>query len=401
MPLFQYKAVNKKGKIKTGSMDAANLADLEQRLLRMGDDLITGSIKNERLVLFGLHRVQRIDLINFCFHMEQLNRAGVPILGALADMRDSIENTRLREVVAGLIDEVEGGKTLSAAMADHPAVFDSLFVNLIRAGEATGQLAEVFDSLTKTIKWQDELASSTKKLLMFPAFVGTVVLGVTFFLMVYLVPQLVGFIKGMGHKLPFHTLALMAVSNFCIHYWYTIIVVPPAIFFGIKMLAANNPKVRYSLDDYKLRVWLIGPILKRIILSRFTNFFAMMYAAGIPILQCLEISEGIVDNLVIKDGLKQAGENIAEGVSISGSFENTGLFPPLVVRMLKVGETTGEIDKAMLNVSYFYNRDVKEMIDKVQSMIEPVMTIILGAILGWVMLSVLGPIYDTISKIKM
>lgn len=401
MPLFQYKAVTSKGRVRTGNLDAANIADLEQRLLRMGLDLITCRIRDQSRPMLGVSKVRRIDLINFCFHMEQLIGAGVPLLEGLEDLRDSMEHPRFREVVANLIDEVEGGKTLSAAMMEHSAVFDILFVNLIKAGEITGQLGEVFASLTKMIKWQDELIATTKKVLLFPAFVGTVVFGVTFFLMVYLVPQLVGFIREMGGELPLHTRALIAVSNFCVHYWYLLLICPPVLFFGIKALAAKSPKVRYRLDDWKLRVWMIGPVLKKILLSRFANFFAMMYAAGIPILQCLEISEGIVDNVVVKEALQEVGGSIREGISVATGFENSGLFPPLVVRMLKVGESSGALDTALLNVSYFYDRDVKEAIGKVQAVIEPAMTVVLGMILGWVMLSVLGPIYDTISKIKM
>jgi type IV pilus assembly protein PilC len=401
MPLFQYKAVSGKGNVRGGHLDAANVPDLEQRLLRMGLDLITCKVRRQGQPILGVRKIQRIDLINFCFHMEQLLQAGVPLLEGMADLRDSMEHPRFREVIANLIDEVEGGKTLSATMMEHPAVFDPLFVNLIKAGESTGQIGEVFASLTRTIKWHDELVSTTKKILIFPAFVGTVVLGVTFFLMVYLVPQLVDFIKEMGGKLPFHTKALIAVSNFCVHYWYLLLIVPLGLFFGMKWLAARSLKVRYKLDDWKMRIWLIGPVLKKIMLSRFANFFAMMYGAGIPVLHCLEISEGIVGNLVIKEALQEVGANIQGGVGISAAFESSGLFPPLVVRMLKIGESTGSLDKALLNISYFYDRDIQDAIGKVQAMIEPTMTVVLGLILGWVMLSVLGPIYDTISKIKM
>ena len=382
-------------------MDATNIADLEQRLLRMGLDLITCNIRNPRKPMLGVRKVRRVDLINFCFHMEQLLESGVPLLEGLADLRDSLEHPRFQEIIANLIDEIEGGKTLSAAMAEHPGVFDTLFINLVIAGETTGQLGEVFASLTKTLKWQDELASTTKKLLLFPAFVGTVVLAVTFFLMVYLVPQLVGFIKDMGGKLPLHTRALIATSNFCVHYWYALLIVPMALLFGIKSLAAKSTRARYWLDCWKLKIWMIGPVLKKILLSRFANFFSMMYAAGIPILHCLEIAEGIVGNVLIKEALQEVGTDIKAGVGIAASFANSGLFPPLVVRMLRVGETTGALDRALLNVSYFYDRDIQDAIAKVQAMIEPVMTVILGSVLGWVMLSVLGPIYDTISKIKM
>ena len=235
---------------------------------------------------------------------------------------------------------------------------------------------------------------------MSPLFVGTAVIGVTIFLMVYLVPQLVGFITNMGQDLPLHTRALIATSNFMVAYWYICIGFPIVFYFGLMAMIKTNPKVRFAVDGYKLRIWRVGPVMQKIILSRFANFFAMMYAAGIPILRCLEIAEGVIDNEVIREALRNARDDISEGEPLSGSFQNTGLFPPLVVRMLKVGETTGGLDKALLNVSYFYDRDIRDSIDKVQSMIQPVMTGVLGLLLGWVMMSVLGPVYDTISNIQ-
>lgn len=401
MSLYRYRAMDKDGKLRNGNLDAVNESDLEQRLTRMGMDLIRADITEEKRASVGQRKVEKTDLINFCFHMEQLTRAGVPMLEGLSDLRDSVDHPRFREIVANLIDEIEGGKSLSAALQEHPTIFDTLFVNLIKAGEVSGELAKIFESLASTIKWQDELNKSTKKLLSSPLFVGTAVIGVTIFLMVYLVPQLVGFITSMGQELPLHTKALIATSDFMVQYWYICLIVPVATYFGIRILIRVNPKARYLADLYKLRAWRIGPVLQKIILSRFANFFAMMYAAGIPILRCLEIAEGIVDNLVIRTALQQAREDIQEGEPISKSFQNTGLFPPLVVRMLKVGETTGGLDKALLNVSYFYDRDIRDSIDKVQAMIQPSMTVILGLLLGWVMLSVLGPVYDTISNIEM
>jgi type IV pilus assembly protein PilC len=401
MALYKYKAMTRDGKLRNGNLDAANEIDLEQRLSRMSLDLIRADITEERRAAIGQKKIEKSDLINFCFHMEQLSRAGVPLLEGLADLRDSLDHPRFREIVANLIDEIEGGKSLSDALHDHPTVFDTLFVNLIKAGEATGELPKVFDSLSQTIKWQDELEKTTKKLLTSPLIVGTVVLGVTVFLMVYLVPQLVEFIESMGEELPIHTRALIATSNFMVNYWYIIVLTPPIIYFGLKTLINNNEKARMKADYAKLKVWKIGPVLQKILLSRFANFFAMMYAAGIPILRCLEIAEGIIDNVAIKQALSYARNDIQQGDPVAQSFANTGLFPPLVIRMLQVGETTGKLDDALLNVSYFYDRDIKDSIDKVQGLIGPVMTAILGLLLGWVMLSVLGPIYNTISNVQM
>jgi len=225
-------------------------------------------------------------------------------------------------------------------------------------------------------------------------------LGVTIFLMVYLVPQLLEFIANMGEELPFHTRALIATSNFVVNFWYLWVILPPVFFVTVVLLVKTNPEVRLRIDEIKLKIPRIGPVLQKIILSRFANFFSMMYGAGIPVLQCLEIAEGITDNTVVRAAIAKARDDIEQGDPISISLANTGMFPPLVVRMLKIGETTGKLDTALLNVSYFYERDIKDSIDKLQALIQPAMTIIVGFLLGWVMISVLGPVYSSLSNIQ-
>lgn len=400
MAMFAYTAMDPSGKVINGRMDASNLSDLEMRLGRMELDLIDYKAVSAKSFTLGKRPVKRQDIINFCFHMEQLTNSGVPLLDGLADLRDSLDHPDFRGIIADLIENIEGGQTFSEALGNHPQVFDKTFVSLIAAGEHSGQLPKVFKSLTESLKWQDELASQTKKLMMYPAFVGTIIMAVVFFLMIYLVPQLVQFITMMGKELPFHTKLLIFVSNIFVKYWYILLSVPPLVWIGVKILLHVSASARFKADGYRLRIWMIGPILEKIILARFASFFALMYESGITILDCIKLSEDIVNNLVIADALKRAGALISEGKSVTASFENLGIFPPLVVRMLRVGEATGGLDTALRNVAYFYNREVKEAIEKVQAMIEPIMTVVMGVILGWIMMSVLGPIYDTISKIK-
>jgi type IV pilus assembly protein PilC len=400
MPLYTYKAIDANGKAVVGRVDAGNVFDLEQRLARMGLDLVTGAQSAQKSRLIGGSKVKRQDLINFCFHLEQLSSAGVPIVEGLIDLRESVENLRFREVVGGLVETIEGGKSLSQALADYPEVFSRVIVSLVRSGEQTGKLPEVLKSLAETLKWEDELAQQTKKILLYPAFVGSIVILVTLFLMIYLVPQMVGFIRNMGQDIPLQTRILIHVSDFFVGYWWAVIAAPFVFWFGLKAAARSNPSIAYSIDDLKLRIPYVGPILRKIILSRFASSFAMMYRAGITVLDAIRSSEEIVGNRPLENALRAAGQQIAEGKGLTAAFTDVGLFPPLVIRMLRIGENTGAIDKALLNVSYFYNREVKEGIDRVQAMIEPAMTVLLGAILGWVMLSVLGPIYDTISKMK-
>lgn len=400
MEFFQYKAIDEKGRIHNGRVDAMNTADLEMRLRKMGLDLINYTeIKTGGSSITGAG-VKRRDLITFCFHLEQTTRAGVPILDSLEDLRDSTDNPRLAEVTNAMIEAIEGGKTMSEAMQQFPAVFSKVFTSLVRAGEQSGEISVVFEKLGENLKWQDEQASQTKKLLMYPAFVGTVVGGVVFFLMTYLVPELLKFVKTMGQELPAHTKALIVVSNVFVNYWYLILALPFVIAFMIYIGIKTSPGFHLKCDELKLKLPIVGPILKKIILTRLSSFFAIMYASGITIIDCIRTSEEIAGNKAVERAMRLVGQQIADGMTLSDSFKSTDLFPPLVLRMIRVGENTGALQDALLNISYFYNRDVRESIDRLQSMIEPGMTVILGGIIAWVMFSVLGPIYDLITKVK-
>ena len=400
MPLFSYKAVDGNGKNVLGRVEAVNVFDLEQRLARMGLDLIAGAPSAQRARLIGGGGIARQDLINFCFHLEQLVKAGVPVIEGLVDLRDSVETRRFREVVSGLIESIEGGKNLSGALGEFPEVFSKVFVSLVRSGEQTGKLGEVLLSLTESLKWEDELVAHTKKLAMYPAFVGSVVLLVTFFLMIYLVPQMTAFIRNMGQEIPLQTRILIAVSSFFVNYWWAVLAAPFVAWAALKLAIKRNPRVQYAIDHYKLTMPLIGPILRKIILSRFASSFAMMYASGITVLDAIRSCAEIVGNKPMENALHMAGQQIADGKNLTAAFADVAFFPPLVIRMMRIGENTGALDTALLNVSYFFNREVKESIGKLQATIEPALTVLLGLILGWVMLAVLGPVYDAISKMK-
>jgi len=393
---YFYKAMDHHGMISQGYLTANNNNDLEARLERMGLDLI--HYRANKPHQFRLHKkVARQELITFCFHMFHLTRAGVPLVEGLCDLRDSLPPCRMREIVSSIVDNIEGGEKLSEALAHYPETFDSVFVNLIAAGEESGQLSMVFEHLTETLKWHDELVAKTKKLLMYPIFMGVVIMGALFFLMTYLVPQMVTFIENVQAELPWYTKLLMWLSNFMTDYWYIVLFGPILTIVGLKVGATFSVRLRFWLDYLLLKSWIFGPIFKKIILARFANFFALLYSSGITVLDSLSITKSLAGNLVIENALEQVANQIVDGVGISESFERANLFPPLVLRMVKVGESTGELDSALMNVSYFYNREVKEAIEKIQTLIEPVMTVILGLMLAWIMIAVLGPIYDIIS----
>ncbi len=401
MPDYRFRTIDAGGKIRSDTMVASNPMELEKRLGTMGFDLL--SYKEQSKVAIKTLRsksISRRELINFTFHIEQLIKSGVPLIDSLKDIRDSLDYSHFTDVLQTVIDDIEGGKTLSLALAEHPVIFDKVYVTLVRVGEETGQLAEVLKDLAETIRWQDELVSQTKKIMIYPAIVSVIVLLVVSFLMMYLMPQLLPFIKNLGSEIPMHTKILIVISDIFVEYWYLIFSLPFVFVFGLKMLARNNSKVKYYFDGLKLNMWLFGPLMTKIKLARFANYFAMMYSSGITVLDALKISEDMVDNQVLEASIKEARASISEGVIISKSFEMVGVFPSMIVRMLKVGEDTGAMDDALLNVSYFYNREVKESIEKIEPAILPVLTIILGGIMMWIMMAVLGPVYDAVAGVK-
>ena len=400
MATFNYKAIDQTGRYAQGQMDALNEVDLEIRLERMGLDLITfkATVKSQKV--FTQNKVSNRDLVMFCFQLEQLTRAGVPMLEGLNDLRESTVSPYFQKVLGAVAGEVEGGKMLSQALAEHPDVFDEVFVNLVAAGEQTGQLPEVFDNLSNTIKWQDELMSQARNLLIYPLIVLFFVSAAVTVLMVKVVPQLVVFIKSLNKELPWYTKSLIFISDIFVHYWWLIISLPIVLIVGFALYIKQNPAARYRFDYLKLKLPITGEILQKIIMARFARYFALMYQTGIPVLNAIKTCENIVGNRVVSDALSRVHGQISAGDTMSDSFHNAGLFPPLVVRMIKVGETTGSLDKSLLNVSYFYDRDVNDQMQKMLKLIEPAMTIILGIILGFIMVSVLLPIYDSFGSMK-
>ena len=399
MASYSYRALDDTGRMLSGNADAINPVDLEMRLRRLGLDLVTfQSIKKSTLM--RARRVSRKELITFCFHMDQLMRAGVPIIDALTDLRDTIENDGFKAIAASVLEDVEGGLKLSDAMAEHPQAFDQVFVALIRTGEQSGQLPEVLAKLTENLKWQDELSAQVRKAMMYPAFAGTVIFGVVFLLMVFLVPQLGVTMKALTPNPPASTMALIAVSLVMKKYWFLFIGVPVAIVVLAIVIAKSNEDAKYWIDGMMLKLPIMGPLMTKIILARFSTYFALMYQSGLGVLDCIQISEKIVGNRVIEEGLQRVGREINDGTGISQAFQNARLFPPLVLRMLRVGESTGGLDTSLLNVSYFYNRDVKEQMSKLQEMIQPILTVVLGGVLIGILVTVFNPMYDVIAKIK-
>ena len=398
MAVFAYKAMNPDGQLIRGELEAANLVDLEMRLKRMELDFINGSPLKP--TAFGRSSpAPRRELINFCFHLEQLRRAEVPILEGLSDLRDSTDHPRFREIMAGVVEGIEGGKSLSAALEDYPQAFDPVFCNLVRAGEASGNLPHVLRDLAESLKRDDELAAYASRIVIYPAIVLTFLFAAVAVALIFVVPQLAQLFRSTGQALPLQTRILVGTSDLMQAYWPLLLTtLALAISFGTFAIQ-RSPAVRLRFDALTLHLPLFGEIRRKIIMARFAGLFAMMYSSGIPIIDALRSTEKVVGNRVIQRALQRIGQHIAEGQNVSAAFAGSNLFPPLVTRMLRVGENTGALDTALTNLRYFYDRDVQESTARLQAVLEPMLIALLAAFLLWIAVAVMGPIYDIITTL--
>ena len=397
MATFEYRAVNELGRITKGRIEAANLLDLESRIKQMGLELIEGNLSSSSSLL--RRSVKPRELIDFCFHMEQLLKAGVPLIESVEDFANSLPQGRMREVIATVIQSVRGGKPFSDALAEHPQVFDNVFVALVHSGEQSGNLPRIFEKLLVSLRWQDELRAQLVKVLIYPAIALTLVITVFLFFMLYLVPRLAVVLKSMVSKLPPQTELMIAISEFLQHRWGYLVVLALGLVAALMVLNRATGRLRYKVDSAKLGMPLVGSIIQKIILSRFTSLLSMLYASGITVTKALEICAMSANNAVIKTGIEDVQSHIIEGKTITESFALSGIFPSLVVRMIKIGESSGKLDEALDNAGYFFNRDVQEAVGRLQELIPPILTVVIGVMIGWLAISVLGPMYEVISKV--
>ena len=401
MPTYQYSAVNQTGTVVRGKIDAKNSQDLERRLGRLGLSIISGD-EVKRLVSGGFfqRKISRDELAQFCFYVERLVSGGVPLLEGLSDVRDSVTNPTLRNTVGLLISDIEQGVTLSQAMKQYPKIFDEIFVSLVEAGEQSGELDTVLRNIGENIRWQADILKRMKKVFSYPIFALIVMLGATYGLMILVVPKMTTLLKTLGQELPPYTLALIATSEFLQEYLVQMILAVLLSIVAMKMSTTVIPGLDYYLDKTKLRLPIVGPVVEKLLMSRFANIFGMIYASGISVIEGLKISKGSMGNKFMARGLDGVIKSITEGSTLTNAFRESGLFPPLVLRMIRLGETTGGLDQAMLQIKNYYDRDANEAIEAAQAAIGPIMMVFIAGLMVWVIVAVYSPLYDLISSIK-
>ncbi len=402
MPNYIYLAINDDGKQFRGSMNAENYDDLEFKLSEIGLELISNKEVGKSFFSLSLSSgsLKVKDLILLCTHFEQLDKAGVPITQAIEDLRDSEDNTKFRDLMQEIHESVKSGRMLSEAMAEHPTIFDDVFVGLVKAGEETGNLSQSFAYLAEHLKWSAEIKRKTKKAIRYPLFLLVILFIVTSVMMVVVIPKLSDFLLKQNFSLPFYTQALINFSEFFKVYWKLMIVVPIVFVIGSKLFYKFNDAYAYAYDRVILSVPFIGKTLLKIDVARFSQFFLITFRSGIDVMECFNIVSRVVQNRVVRKTISEISQDVSEGSSISEALKTSGRFPNLVIRMFEVGERTGNMGDSLENVKFFFDKEVNDSVDSMVGIIQPALTIVMGGLLMWISLSVFGPLYSSFSNIQ-
>lgn len=396
---YRYTGANRFGKRVNGEMQAANPVDLQKRLKAASIDVINFKEVKSSFKFVKKRRLQAREIITVTTQLKQLLSAGVPLMEILDDLRQTYETDDVREMLSNIYESMEGGDSFSKAIEAYEDEFGRVYVSLISVGEKTGQLEVVLSNLESMLKWEEALSAKAKKVMIYPAIVGAVVISVVILMMIFVVPQLLTFIRDMGGEIGLATSALIATSDFIQQYWIELLLAPFVIFYTLKYFQFRSDSFRVKMDKALFKVPLIGTVLYKLKIARMMGALAVMYQAGVSFTESMRMASSVANNAFIQMNMQNAMKLIEEGKSIHEAFKDAEVLPSMAIRMVKVGELSGNMDESLKNISEFYDAEAKELIDKIEPAIEPAMTVIMAVVVGWVMMAVLGPVYDTISQV--
>ena len=408
MPSYLYTATNSQGKIVTGSFEALDRTAAVVALSKQNLSPISlkeGTAKKTSLGFLdflGSNRVKNDDLVMFTRQMSAMVSAGVPLLRALSSQHDHTDSAALKTVTSGIVKDVEGGATLADSLAKYPNTFNDVYVNMVRAGEAAGILDEI---LKRIAIQQEKNASMRKKIksaMAYPIVLMVITVLAFFGLMIFVIPQIGKILKDLGGpeaKLPALTQAMLDISDFLIRNGLFLI---PVAIGGVVLLMRylKTPRGRSLFHHFVLKVPAINPIIRKVAVARFARTFSALMGAGVAVLEALNVTARAVGNVVYEQALVEAAEQVKNGKTLSSVIEKNDLFPPIVAQMLAVGEETGQTDTILVKVADFYEEEVDVAIDGISSIIEPVMILIMGSMVGLIAASVMGPIAGLAQNIK-
>lgn len=399
MNTFKYKARDASGTTQSGSIQARNrneaIGELKKKNLTVVDVQSAGGGTGEKksfLQRTARPGVKGDELVIFTRQLATMVGAGIPILEALEIQKEQAESPGFRLVLTNVVDSVRGGNDLSKALEKYPRVFPELYVNMVRAGEVSGQLDQILIRLAEYQEASAQLVREVKSAMTYPVISLCLVFGIAGFLMIGIVPQFKPVFDSLDIKLPGITLFVMDCAFFCRDYWFVIFGVLGAAFFGL-VVGKRTPKGAYMFDVALLRMPIFGSLFQKVALSRFSRTFATLIKSGVPILSAMEIVAQTAGNRVIAKSVLEARESVRQGQTLSAPLTHARVFPPMVVKMISIGERTGQLDNLLEKIAHFYDQQVEAAVKGLTSMIEPLLIGVMGFIVGGIVLAVFLPIF--------
>jgi len=401
MPLYFYRARASNGTIVEGRLEAGSERILFSRLREEG--LFPIDIREEKSqtrgapkdTSFFLRRVSLRDLALFSRQFSTMIKAGINIVAALDVLIQQVYNRRLKLTLVMVKKDVEEGTTLAEALSKHRDIFDDLYTSLVKAGEASGALDEVLERIAFHLERENSLIQRVKTAMRYPIFVLSMAIGVIILLLTFIVPRFIMILEGIGVPLPTPTLLLIYIVSWIENNYYQLLIIPLLVWLSLKLLRRSE-NASYLMDKIKLRLPIVGHILYRVAIVRVSRTLATLSSAAVPVLDSLEMVSNVAGNKVIGRALKLAKNGVQEGRSLAESILVSGVFPPMVTQMIAVGEETGKIDEMLHKVADFFDEEVDNAIKGLSSMIEPVLVLFLGGIVGFIAISVFLPLFQLI-----
>lgn len=395
MQNYSYTARNDLGKQVHGTMVADSEMDLANKVSSLGLYLVRSKAVTEAHAEAAGSKVGRLKLkevLNFAFHLSTLLDAGVPLVTALRELAQDEEKANIKKVVDDIRFRVESGSSLKDALSAHTGSFSKLFTAIVGAGENTGKLSGSLKELAALLSWQIELAGKVKEAATYPIILFTVMVGVVTLLVVKMIPTFEPIFKDMGVDLPLPTQIVLGVSHAVRQQWYIIIgAVILSVFFY--KFYNSTPSGKYQIDSVKLKLPLFGDLLRKVSLSRFCHTFALGLRSGVNILTALDFAAEVVGNSRLRRSVLKARDSVNVGEKIGASFKESGEFPPLVVRMISVGEQSGSLTQTLEKVNEFYDREIPITIRTMFALFEPLMIVVMAAIVGGIAVAVFLPMF--------
>jgi type IV pilus assembly protein PilC len=401
MSVFAYKAKTEAGQVINGKIESRSEREAIRELSHM--DLVVFEVKPvnaflNREILLGKPLKEK-DFVVFLRQFATLMDAGILVLDAVTLLAGQTESEALKKALQEIAEDIKSGQPLSDSMAQYPKLFPELLIQMIRSGEVSGRLDDVLTQMAEYYEKQHNLKQQVSGALTYPIVVAVFAVAVTIFMLVAIVPMFAGMYADSGSELPFVTRLVLGISDFIKGYWWVLILAVIAIIFAFRSFKKTE-KGRYQIDKLKLKIPVFGKYNQKVVMARMTQTLSSLLASSVPILQAVEVTSRVVGNKVVEEVLLDSRDSLERGESLATPMSRSWVFPALVIHMVRVGEQSGALDAMLKKVAHIYDQEVTNATDKLQSLIEPVLIIFLAFVVGFVILSIVVPMFGIFSTIS-